>query len=110
MPSYTSNSYATSYKSPKNDEYSDSIPPQNYDWTICLLAKTVSKGKINEPLLHSLDGKYTFSDTENSILPSTINHLCLIFLFVIYGDDCIKIAEQSIFKCTISIITWQMIF
>ena len=39
------------------DEYSDSIPPQNYDWTICLLAKTVSKGKINEPLLHSFDGK-----------------------------------------------------
>jgi hypothetical protein len=43
----------------KYDEYSDSIPPQNYDWMICLLAKTVSKGKINEPLLYSFDGKCT---------------------------------------------------
>ena len=41
------------------DEYSDSIPPQNYDWTICLLAKTVSKGKTNEPFLHSFDSKHT---------------------------------------------------
>ena len=55
------------------DEYSDSIPPQNYDWTICLLAKTVSKGKINEPLLHSFDGKYTFR-IEDEMVPFIFIH------------------------------------
>ena len=55
------------------DEYSDSIPPQNYDWTICLLAKTVSKGKINEPLLHSFDGKYKFR-IEDEMVPFIFIH------------------------------------
>ena len=65
IPSYTCSNLCNILKTKKylksvHDEYSDSIPPQNYDWTICLLAKTVSKGRINEPFLHSFDGKYVF--------------------------------------------------
>ena len=88
----------------KYDEYSDSIPPQNYDWTICLLAKTVSKGKINEPLLYSFDGKYTFRIEDDG----TFYIHSSFFLFVRFRNDCIKIAGHSeIFNIHYH---WQMRF